>query len=116
MRMWSDLGADGCDDASAVLPPPRDHSGPARDELWHTATFAAITDRPAARRRLRAGLALLGLTSVVVCGYAGVQLAMLAGLTPPSPPRYVIPDRGNGAGLVSVSTARHRPSDQSITH
>ena len=91
--MWSELGTDGCGDAGSVLPPPRDQPGAAGDELWHTATFAAITDRPPPRRRLRAGLVLLGLASVAVCGYAGIQLAVMTGFTPPSPPRYVIPDQ-----------------------
>ena len=91
--MRQDAGATGwIDDASAVLPPPLDESAPARDELWHTASFAAITREPTPRRKLTVGLAFLSVALVAVCSYAGVQLAALGGLTPPSPPRYVVTD------------------------
>jgi hypothetical protein len=90
------------DDASAVLPPPREGSAAGRDELWHTASFAAIHEPPP-RRGLSIGLAVLGIAVMAVGGYAGVRLAALGGLTPPSPPRYVLTEQAAAHPVVASS-------------
>ena len=90
-------GADGIDGADTVLPPPRGLPIDPDDTLWHTGSFAAVTDEPAPqrKRKLTAGLAFLGAATTAVCTYAGVELAGIAGLDPPSPPRYVINEQAN---------------------
>lgn len=92
--------ADGCDAAAAaVLPPPREQPFDPDEQLWHTGSFAAITDEPARRRKLATGLTVLGVSTLGLCGFAGVKVAALAGMTPPSPPRYVITEQAQGDGL-----------------
>lgn len=82
------VGFDGVED---VLPPPRELAVDPDDRLWHTASFAAVTEEPPRRKlKLTAGMSFLGIATVAVCAYAGVELAGIAGVSPPSPPRYVI--------------------------
>lgn len=91
-------GADGFDEAERfaevedVLPPPRELPVDPDDRLWHTASFAAVADDEPARRKLKltAGMSFLGAATVAVCAFAGFELAGIAGVSPPSPPRYVI--------------------------
>lgn len=91
-------GIDGIDDADAVLPPPPGAPFDPDDQLWHTASFAAIADArpPQRKRKLTAGLACLGAAATAMCTYAGVELAGFVGLNPPSPPRYVVNEQANG--------------------
>lgn len=108
--MRADIGGtDMPDDAAWLLPPPPEEHPDPTDQLWHTATFAAITPTPAPRRKLTAGLTALGLTTVAVCGFAGVKLAAVAGLTPPSPPRYVITDQPQAVSQASAHTPPGAP-------
>ena len=98
-------GADEIDEADTVLPPPRGLPIDPDDKLWHTGSFAAVTDEPEPRRKrkLTAGLAFLGAATTAVCTYAGVELAGIAGLNPPSPPRYVINEQANAQpGVVNA--------------
>lgn len=93
--MHKDAGAaHGYDEAAdAVLPPPHERPVDPDEHLWHTESFAAITDEPERRKKLATGLAVLGVSTIALCTFAGVKLASMAGVTPPSPPRYVITEQ-----------------------
>jgi hypothetical protein len=95
---------DGYDEALAyaeavdgLLPPPLEEPVDPDEQLWHTASFPAVTDEPERRRKLTTGLAVLGASTLGLCGFAGVKLAAMAGVTPPSAPRYVISDQVQAA-------------------
>src|SRR5581483_10635046 len=88
--------ADGLDDVEAVLPPPRELPLDPDDRLWHTAGFAAVRDEaPRRTLKLTAGMSALGVATLAVFVFAGLERAGAAGLAPPSPPRYVIDERAN---------------------
>jgi hypothetical protein len=98
-------GADGHDEAAhALLPPPRELPLDPGEQLWHTASFPAVTDGPERRRKVTTGLAVLGVSTLGLCGFAGVKVAAMAGVTPPSPPRYVISEQAQQ----QLDEAQHR--------
>ena len=74
--------------AAALLPPPRDGAPIDADEVWHTATFAAIT--PPRSRRLSVGITGLATGLVTLVAYAVVHLSSLLGLSLAHPPTIVI--------------------------
>ncbi|HEY2206278.1 MAG TPA: hypothetical protein VGH99_17545 [Pseudonocardia sp.] len=72
-----------------ALLPPLEESGRS-DAMWHTSTFAAVAPAARGRRKFTLGMGALSLGALALLGYTGMQVAILLGLTPPSPPRYVL--------------------------
>jgi len=74
---------------AALLPPPDDGAPVDPDEVWRVDSVPA-PEEPDRTRKLKYGMAGLGVGMVVVIAYVGVQVGSLLGVTGSSAPRITV--------------------------
>jgi len=88
--------------ACEVLP-PREDTAVGQSELWHADGGAAAGRDPVTARKLSAGMAGLGLGTMVVLCLLAYQAAAMLGIGPPSAPRVVVvPGQAQAAAMPDI--------------
>lgn len=77
-------------ESDAVLPPPDDGAPVRPDEVWQPDTAKWSRADRTKKRKLSVGMGALLLGLLTALGYLSVQLVVFFGLTPASPPRFVV--------------------------